>query len=151
MRKPVKTRHRKFNYKALAFNFCLFFHSLFIKKQWKDRQKKEEPCYLQQSSSECFFKRFLFSFWFFSGKFFLPFEGKLMCLKTTFTLFHLAKFDVILIRFSSFSILYNFENDGFSTHYFSFHTLLVPIQYQLFFVIIVCSSGGLQVIWLFKE
>ena len=45
----------------------------------------------------------------------------------------LAKFDVILIRFSSFSILYNFENDGFSTHYFSFHTLLVPIQYQLFF------------------
>ena len=66
-------------------------------------------------------------------------------------LFELAKFDVILIRFSSFSILYNFENDGFSTHYFSFHTLLVPIQYQLFFVIIVCSSGGLQVIWLFKE
>ena len=48
-------------------------------------------------------------------------------------LFKLAKFDVILIRFSSFSILYNFENDGFSTHYFSFHTLLVPIQYQLFF------------------
>ena len=48
-------------------------------------------------------------------------------------LLELAKFDVILIRFSSFSILYNFENDGFSTHYFSFHTLLVPIQYQLFF------------------
>ena len=48
-------------------------------------------------------------------------------------LFKLAKFDVILIRFSSFSILYNFENDVFSTHYFSFHTLLVPIQYQLFF------------------
>lgn len=48
-------------------------------------------------------------------------------------LLELAKFDVILIRFSSFSILYNFENNGFSTHYFSFHTLLVPIQYQLFF------------------
>ena len=56
------------------------------------------------------------------------------------------KFDVILIRFRSFSILYGFENSGFSTHYFSFHTLLVPIQYQLFFVTIVCSSGGLQVI-----
>ena len=48
-------------------------------------------------------------------------------------LFKLAKFDVILIRFKSFSILFSFENSGFSTHYFSFHTLLVPIQYQLFF------------------
>ena len=47
-------------------------------------------------------------------------------------LFKLAKFDVILIRFRSFSILCSFENSGFSTHYFSFHTLLVPIQYQLF-------------------
>ena len=54
-------------------------------------------------------------------------------LPVIFPLFKLAKFDVILIRFSLFSILYNFENDGFSTHYFSFHTLLVPIQYQLFF------------------
>ena len=61
-------------------------------------------------------------------------------------LFKLAKFDVILIRFGLFSILYSFENSGFSTHYFSFHTLLVPIQYQLFFVIIVCSSSGLQVV-----
>ena len=61
-------------------------------------------------------------------------------------LLKLAKFDVILIRFRSFSILCSFENSGFSTHYFSFHTLLVPIQYQLFFVTIVCSSGGLQVI-----
>ena len=52
---------------------------------------------------------------------------------TIYRLLKLAKFDVILIRFSSFSILYNFENNGFSTHYFSFHTLLVPIQYQLFF------------------
>lgn len=49
------------------------------------------------------------------------------------TLLKLAKFDVILIRFKSFSILFSFENSGFSTHYFSFHTLLVPIQYQLFF------------------
>ena len=48
-------------------------------------------------------------------------------------LFKLAKLDVILIRFKSFSILFSFENSGFSTHYFSFHTLLVPIQYQLFF------------------
>ena len=48
-------------------------------------------------------------------------------------LFELAKFDVILIRFGLFSILYSFENIGFSTHYFSFHILLVPIQYQLFF------------------
>ena len=61
-------------------------------------------------------------------------------------LLQLAKFDVILIRFGLFSIPCDFENNGFSTHYFSFHTLLVPIQYQLFFVIIVCSSGGLLVI-----
>ena len=67
-------------------------------------------------------------------------------LPAIFASLKLAKFDMILIRFSSFSILYNFENNGFSTHYFSFHTLLVPIQYQLFFVFIVCSSGGLQVI-----
>lgn len=26
-----------------------------------------------------------------------------------------------------------FKNNSFSTHYFSFHTILVPIQYQLFF------------------
>ena len=64
-----------------------------------------------------------------------------------FNLLNFAKFDVILIRFSSFSILYRFENNDYSTHYFSFHTLLVPIQYQLFFVIIVCSSCGLQVGW----
>ena len=61
-------------------------------------------------------------------------------------LLKLAKFDVILIRFRSFSILCSFESSGFSTHYFSFHTLVVLIQYQLFFVTIVCSSGGLQVI-----
>ena len=46
------------------------------------------------------------------------------------TLFKLAKFNVILIRFSLFSIPYNFENNSFSTHYFSFHNFLVPIQYQ---------------------
>lgn len=63
----------------------------------------------------------------------------------------LAKFDVILIRFSSFSILYNFENDGFSTHYFSFHTLLVPIQYQLFFSLLYVVPVACRLVGLFKE
>ena len=80
-----------------------------------------------------------------------PINGLFTSFMKLCLLFKLAEFGLIQVIFMWLSILFCIETYTFSTRYSSFHTFSVPIQYHCYIVIIVCSSGGLQVCLLFRE